>query len=232
MSAPAVLVVDDDAELRELLTASLGLDDHVVIVAATVADALRAVAEQPPALALVDLGLPDAEGLELVRLLSRRTPPIPVIVITARDDVDEKVRALRAGADDYITKPFHISEVNARVAAVLRRAAAPAGTADRATLRYADLAIDTEDVTVRRGDDLIALSPTEYRLLVYLAENAERVLSKSQILDRVWQYDFGGDTGVVERFVWNLRRKLDDGRAPLIRTVRGFGYLLSASPRE
>uniref|UniRef100_UPI00378303F7 response regulator transcription factor n=1 Tax=Pseudolysinimonas sp. TaxID=2680009 RepID=UPI00378303F7 len=183
-------------------------------------------------LALVDLGLPDAEGLELVRLLSRRTAPIPVIVLTARDDIDEKVRALRAGADDYITKPFHISEVNARVAAVLRRAAAPAGAADRATLRCADLSIDTENVTVRRGDELIALSPTEYRLLVYLAENAERVLSKSQILDRIWQYDFGGDTGVVERFVWNLRRKLDDGRAPLIRTVRGFGYLLSASSRE
>jgi two-component system OmpR family response regulator len=232
MGAPAVLVVDDDAELRELLTASLGLDGYAVTPAASVAEALRAVAATPPALALVDLGLPDAEGIELVRMLSSREPPIPVIVLTGRDDVDEKVRALRTGADDYVTKPFHISEVNARVEAVLRRAAAPAGSTEAGTLRYADLVVDPENVTVRRGDEPIALTPTEYRLLVYLIENAERVLSKSQILDRIWQYDFGGDSGVVERFIWNLRRKVDDGRAPLIRTVRGFGYLLSESSRE
>lgn len=171
--------------------------------------------------------LPGADGFEILQLLRARAVDVPVLFLTARDAVEDRVRGLRLGGDDYVTKPFSVVEVGARLQALLRRARGGAPAPEETTgLRCADLEIDDPRHEVRRAGEPVDLSPTEYRLLHYLLSHQGQVLSRAQILEAVWQYDFGGDTVVVERFVSNLRRKIDQGREPLLHTVRGVGYTL------
>jgi two-component system OmpR family response regulator len=218
-----VLVVDDDPHLAELLVTTLRFAGFQVAAAASGGAALRAADEFAPQIAVLDVLLPDLDGFEVVRRLRSGGHAFPVVFLTARDGVEDKITGLALGGDDYVTKPFSIGEVIARLHAVLRRTR---GGADETVLRCADLEMDQDAHRVRRGGQLIELSPTEYRLLRYLLVNAGRVVSKAQILDQVWQYDFGGDAGVVEKFVSNLRRKIDAESPPLLHTVRGFGYAL------
>ncbi|MEN4479496.1 response regulator transcription factor [Mycolicibacterium cosmeticum] len=173
-------------------------------------------------LALVDIGLPDVDGITLIPRIHQQSPMTGIILLTARNDIESKVGALRGGADDYVTKPFHPTEVVARVEAVWRRS----HDGDGERLSYGDLVVDLQRLIVERGGQVVTLTPTELRLLVYLLRNAERVVSRSQILDQVWQYSFQGEGVVVEKVVSNLRKKIDTNGEPLIQTVRGFGYTL------
>ncbi|WP_084128964.1 response regulator transcription factor [Demequina sp. NBRC 110055] len=222
MAAIRVLVVDDDPGIVEVLRAALEFAGCEVAVATSGVQALDRVGDAD--VAVLDLGLPGIDGMEVLRLLRGQGNAVPVLVLTSRDSIDERVAGLKTGADDYVVKPFAVAEVVARVEALARRAAG----SPVSVLRVADLDIDQEAKRVTRAGVEISLSPTEYRLLEHLAVNAGRVLSKSQLLDHVWGYDFGGDGNVVERFVSNLRRKIDDDRDPLLHTVRGFGYSLRA----
>ncbi|GLZ07536.1 DNA-binding response regulator [Actinomadura sp. NBRC 104412] len=218
-----LLVVDDDPHINELLVTTLRFAGYEVASAASGTEALRAATDFSPAVAILDVMLPDIDGFEVVRRLRRRGHTFAVLLLTARDGTEDKITGLALGGDDYVTKPFSIGEVIARLQALLRRVQ---GGADRAVLRYADLEMDEAGHQVRRAGQAVELSPTEYRLLRYLLLNAGRVVSKAQILDQVWQYDFGGDAGVVEKFMSNLRRKIDADRRPLLHTIRGFGYVL------
>lgn len=229
--SPRVLVVDDDLGIRELLTSVLGFSGFEVQTAATVGAGLTALRAWQPDVVVLDVMLPDADGIDMVRVVRRAGDRTPVLFLSARDTVADRVAGLTVGGDDYLTKPFDISEVVARVEAVLRRTRTDraAGVGDDEVLRYRDLRVDTARMTARRGDRDLDLTPTEFRLLAALAGSAERVLSKAQLLDRVWAYNFGGDASVVEKLVSRLRRKVDpDGEVPLVRTVRGFGYTLRA----
>lgn len=229
---PRVLVVDDEEQMRALVTSTLRFAGYDVVEAASGTEALARIGDADADLVVLDVGLPGLDGFELVRLLRGQGLTIPVLLLTARDDVDDRVRGLRLGADDYVTKPFSVAEVVARVEALLRRSSAGAESygADGDTMRLADLVLDRSARTVVRGDRPVQLSPTEFRLLEYLLENQGHVLSKSQILQRVWGYDFGG-ANVVERFVSNVRRKIDDDSdLALIQTVRGFGYTARLTP--
>jgi two-component system OmpR family response regulator len=232
MSDPAVparaagsrlLVVDDDPHIAELLVTTLRFTGFDVATAGSGTEALRVAAEFRPAVAILDVMLPDIDGFEVVRRLRDGGHRFGVLFLTARSGTADKITGLTLGGDDYVTKPFSIGEVVARLEALLRRSR-DAGHAR--VLRYADLEMDEDAHEVLRGGTPVELSPTEYRLLRYLLLNAGRVVSKAQILDQVWQYDFGGDAGVVEKFVSNLRRKIDVGGEPLLQTVRGFGYAL------
>jgi len=214
-----ILVVDDDPGLLELLLSALRFSGFEVEAAADVPAALAAIGARPPAAIVLDVMLPGTNGFDLVQLLRSRGVHVPVMFLTARTELDDRVRGLRLGGDDYLTKPFDVAEVAARLEALLRRA----GRADPEVLRCDDLEMDEPRHLVTRGGRPIELSPTEFRLLRYLLANTGRVVSKAQILDHVWQYDFGGDASVVERFVSNLRRKIGPS---LIHTVRGFGYSL------
>lgn len=221
-----ILVVDDDPGIGELLVSALGFAGFEVTAVTEVTAALKAITDGSVDALVLDVMLPGIDGFDLVALLRSKGEEIPVLLLTARDAVEDRVRGLRLGADDYVTKPFSVVEVVARLEALLRRAGSGSGPArpEDDTLRLADLELNEGVHSVVRGGEPIQLSPTEFRLLHYLLLNSGRVVSKAQILQHVWQYDFGGDSGVVERFVSNLRRKVDDGRAPLIHTVRGFGY--------
>jgi two-component system OmpR family response regulator len=221
-AGPRVLVVDDDPHISELLVTTLRFAGFGVRSAAGGRDALVEVDRFRPELLVLDVMLPDLDGFGVVRRLRDRGEQTPVLFLTARDGVDDRVEGLALGGDDYVTKPFSMAEVVARVRAILRRT----GGATDPVLRCADLTLDERTHEVRRADRAVELSPTEYRLLRYLLVNTGRVLSKAQILDHVWQYDFGGDGGVVEKFVSNLRRKIDFAEPALIHTVRGFGYAL------
>jgi two-component system OmpR family response regulator len=222
-----LLVVDDEPTIVSLLSASLRFVGFEVRTAASGAEALRIAAEFKPELLVLDVMLPDYDGFEVVRRLRSNGRHIPVLFLTARDGVQDKITGLTVGGDDYVTKPFSLEEVVARIKAVLRRTYAPLAPADqRATLRFHDLEMDEETHDVTRGGKLIKLSPTEYKLLHYLLANAERVVSKAQILDHVWRYDFGGDARIVESYISMLRRKVDITDIPLIHTLRGFGYSL------
>ncbi|EXU64169.1 alkaline phosphatase [Streptomyces sp. PRh5] len=221
-----VLVVDDDPGIRQLLISALGFAGFTVDAAGDLTEALAQVARRPPDVVVLDVMLPGADGFEILQLLRERGITVPVLFLTARDAVEDRVRGLRLGGDDYVTKPFSVVEVGARLQALLRRARGGPPAAEESTLRCADLEIDDLRHEVRRGGTLVDLSPTEYRLLHHLMSRQGQVLSRSQILEAVWQYDFGGDSVVVERFVSNLRRKIDHGRAPLLHTVRGIGYTL------
>ncbi len=224
---PRVLVVDDDGRIRELLESTLRFAGFDVAVAGTGRECLDAVVERAPDLILLDVMLPDLDGFELVRLLRSRRDPVPVVFLTARDAVGDRIAGLGIGADDYVTKPFDVGEVVARLEAVLRRTRGDGLDGDGGdTMRVGDLELDASAHRVHRGGRDVELSPTEYRLLHYLMVNAGRVVSKAQILDHVWQYDFGGDGAVVEKFISTLRRKVDAERPALIRTVRGFGYTI------
>jgi two-component system OmpR family response regulator len=220
-----VLVVDDDPGIRGLLTSALGFAGYQVDVAADVGQALDQVQAHRPDVIVLDVMLPGGTGFDIITLLRARNVAVPVLFLTARDAVEDRVRGLRLGGDDYVVKPFSVVEIGARIEALLRRARGTAVPADTA-LTFHDLTLDLQRHEVRRGDQLIQLSPTEFKLLHVLITRPGQVLSKAQILDAVWQYDFGGDSVVVERFISNLRRKIDAGHDPLIHTVRGVGYAL------
>jgi two-component system OmpR family response regulator len=224
--APArLLVVDDEEALVDLLGDALRFAGYEVHVARNGFDALKVAADVRPDLLVLDVNLPDLDGFEVCHRLRRDGEQAPVIFLTARDDPADLRTGFTRGGDDYVTKPFSLEELNFRIQAVLRRslrARAPEGD----TLRCGDLVMDIEAHRVTRGGAEVDLSPTEFRLLRYLLLNTGRVLSKTQILDHVWQYDFDGDGSVVESYISYLRKKLDQGESRLIHTVRGFGYTL------
>jgi two-component system OmpR family response regulator len=222
-----VLVVDDEPSICALLAATLRLIDFEVRTVAGGWEALTAAAEFAPDLIVLDVMLPDLDGFQVAQRLRRGGSPAPVLFLTARDAVQDRISGLTVGADDYVTKPFSLEEVVLRIQAILRRGSNGSGApADGRVLRYADLELDEDAHEVRRGGRLVNLSPTEFKLLHFLLLNAGRVVSKTQILDRVWKYDFGGDGRIVESYVYNLRRKIDLFGPPLIHTVRGVGYTL------
>ena len=222
-----VLVVDDEPNISALLSATLRLIDFDVRAAGGGNEALLAAAEFDPDLVVLDVMLPDLDGFQVAQRLRAAGRPVPVLFLTARDSVEDRISGLTVGGDDYVTKPFSLEEVVLRIRAILRRThAEPSPAADDGVLRYADLEMDEDAHEVRRGGKLVELSPTEFKLLRYLLTNAGRVVSKAQILDRVWSYDFGGEGRIVESYVYYLRRKIDKVSPPLIHTVRGVGYSL------
>ncbi len=221
--AARVLVTDDEDNIRFLLDAALRHFGFDVVLAANGREALGAVADDKPDLIVLDVMLPDLDGFEVCRRLRADGVRVPVLFLTARDGTEEKVRGLTLGGDDYVTKPFSLEEVVARVRAILRRAN---GEAPSSVLRFGDLEMDEDAHVVRRRGVSVDLSPTEYKLLRYLLINAGRVVTRAQILDHVWEYDFGGEATVVETYVSYLRKKLDPLGEPLIKTVRGVGYAL------
>ena len=225
--ATRVLVVDDEPNISALLSATLRLVEFDVRVAETGHRALVAVEEFEPDLVVLDVMLPDLDGFDVARRLRANGSRVPVLFLTARDALEDRISGLSAGADDYVTKPFSLEEVVLRIRAILRRSRPELdGPAAAGVLRYADLELDEDAHEVRRAGRLVDLSPTEFNLLKYLLINAGRVVSKAQILDRVWKYDFGGDGRIVESYVYYLRRKIDKTDPPLIHTVRGVGYAL------
>ena len=222
-----LLVVDDEATILELLSGSLRFAGFDVVTAANGTEAVRAAVVSRPDLVLLDVMMPDGDGFEVVRRIRSSGPDVPVIFLTARDEVADRVTGFALGGDDYVTKPFSLDEVLARIRAVLKRTrqAAPGSR-----LRIADLELDEDVHEVRRGGAVITLTPTEYRLLRFLMLNAGRVVSKGQILDHVWEYNPAGDGTVVEPCISYLRRKVDQREPRLVHTVRGFGYVLRIPP--
>ena len=218
-----ILVVDDEPSIVDAVATALRYEGFEVDEALNGREALSAVARREPALIVLDWMLPDIDGIEVGRRLRERGFKTAILFLTAKDSTESKVEALRAGGDDYVTKPFSLAEVVARVQAILRRtgSALPGDV-----LRYADLVLDEERHEVFRGETLIELTGTEFSLLRYFLLNPRRVLSKGQILQNVWRYDFGGNSNVVETYVSYLRKKLDAAGPPLIRTVRQAGYML------
>jgi two-component system, OmpR family, response regulator len=219
-----VLVVDDEPNITELLSMALRHEGFAVQTAGTGRGALAAVSQFRPALVILDIMLPDLDGFEVLRRLSAAGSKVPIIFLTARDATEDKVHGLTVGGDDYVSKPFSLEELLARVKVVLRRhGVTPEETS---VLTLADLELDDDAHEVRRGGHVIELTRTEYRLLRYLLANAGRVLTRAQILDHVWDYDFGGDGSILETYVSYLRRKVDRFDPPLLQTVRGIGYVL------
>jgi two-component system, OmpR family, response regulator len=220
-----ILVVEDEENLAHLLVGALRLAGFDVQIADTGRGALRAVDAFRPDLVLLDVMLPDLDGFAVhERLRERSSARLPVIFLTARQQVEDRLRGLTGGADDYIGKPFSLEELIARVQAVLRRTGSDIEQPHR--LVYLDLELDEQAHEVRRGGTVVSLTSTEFSVLRYLLANAGRVLSKAQILEHVWHYDFGGESNIVEVYVSNLRKKLDGLGPPLIQTVRGVGYVL------
>jgi len=219
------LVVDDEPSLGELLSTVLRYEGWQVESALTGHAAIRVARSLDPDVILLDIMLPDLGGLEVLRRIRTTHPHVPVLFLTAKDAVEDRVAGLTAGGDDYVTKPFSLEEVVARLRALLRRAGT---TAEReaSTLVVGDLTIDEDSHDVSRDGQEIRLTATEFELLRYFMRNPKRVLSKAQILDRVWNYDFGGQANIVELYVSYLRRKIDTGRVPMIHTLRGVGYML------
>lgn len=228
ISAPEarLLVVDDEPNIVELLEASLRFHGFDVTTCADGTTALSVAKDLQPDLMVTDVMMPGLNGFELVRSLRADGYQFPVLFLTAKDAVDDRVTGLTIGGDDYIVKPFSLSEVVARIRAVLKRTGNLPTRGVRTALVYDDLELDEAAHEVRRGQREIELSPTEFRLLRYLVQNAETVVSKAQILDHVWQYDFGGEVNVVESYISYLRRKVDIEEPHLIHTVRGVGYVL------
>jgi two-component system OmpR family response regulator len=224
MPGERLLLVDDEENLRSMLEAALRHNGFDVASAENGRDALVAVANDQPDAIVLDVMLPDLDGFEVCRRLRAEGARTPVLFLTARDATEDKVRGLTLGGDDYLVKPFSLDELVARVQALLRRAGLT--REDHSVLRCADLEMDDDAHRVTRAGNEVSLSPTEYNLLRYLLLNEGRVLSKAQILDHVWQYDFGGDGGVVETYIGYLRRKVDDVEPRLIQTIRGVGYTL------
>lgn len=220
-----VLVVDDEATLTDLLSMALRYEGWQVRSAGNGMAAVRMAREFEPDAVVLDIMLPDLDGLEVLRRLRGVRPDVPVLFLTARDAVEDRVAGLTAGGDDYVTKPFSLEEVVARLRALMRRAGVGT-TRDDAVLVVGDLSLDEDSHEVRRGGELVSLTATEFELLRYLMRNPRRVLSKAQILDRVWNYDFGGQANVVELYISYLRKKIDAGRPPMIHTLRGAGYVL------
>jgi two-component system OmpR family response regulator len=223
MGAQSILVVDDEPSIVDAVATALRYEGYEVEEATTGRDALDAVTRREPDLIVLDWMLPDIEGIEVGRRLRDRGFKSAVLFLTAKDATENKVEALRAGGDDYVTKPFSLAEIVARTQAILRRTA---GDLPGDVLRFADLVLDEARHEVHRAETLVSLTATEFNLLRYFMLNPRRVLSKAQILQNVWRYDFGGNANVVETYVSYLRRKLDSAGPPLIRTVRQAGYML------
>ena len=224
-----ILVVDDEPNITELVAMALRYEGFEVRTAAAGREALHTVADFRPSLMILDVMLPDIDGLEVLRRLTAEGRRVPVIFLTARDATEDKVHGLTVGGDDYVTKPFSIEELVARVRVVLRRHGE--GGSDTNRLMLADLVMDEDAHEVTRAGQPVELTPTEYRLLRYLLINTGRVLTRNQILDHVWDYDFGGDASVLETYISYLRRKVDRFEPALIQTVRGIGYVLRP-PRQ
>jgi two-component system OmpR family response regulator len=226
LATQRVLVVDDEKSISELITTSLRFVGFDVRTAATGAEALRVAEEFKPHALILDVMLPDLDGFEVCRQLRESGQEVGVLFLTAKDSTDDKIKGLTLGGDDYVTKPFSLEELVARLRALLRRTGVITSPLDEEKIRFADLELNEATHEVRRAGQLIDLSPTEFTLLRYLMINADRVVSKSQILDHVWQYDFRGDAGIVETYISYLRKKIDIFQPPLIHTVRGVGYRL------
>jgi two-component system, OmpR family, response regulator len=222
-----ILVVDDEENITDLLATALRYERFEVSVAHTGREAMRAVTSFRPHLIVLDVMLPDWDGFEITKRLADQRARVPVLFLTARDATGDRVRGLTLGGDDYVTKPFSLEELIARIRAILRRT--HASDDGSARLTYSDLEMDDDMHQVWRAGRSIELTATEYKLLRYLLANAPRVLSKSQILDHVWNYDFGGEGNVVETYVSYLRKKVDREGSPLIHTIRGVGYCLRQS---
>ena len=222
------LVVDDEPTLAELLSTALRYEGWQVEHALTGIAAVKQVKETDPDVIVLDVMLPDLSGLEVLRRVRATHPNVPVLFLTARDAVEDRIAGLTAGGDDYVTKPFSLEEVVARLRALLRRTGATTAR-DDAVLVVGDLVMDEDSHEVSRDGQDVRLTATEFELLRYFMRNPKRVLSKAQILDRVWQYDFGGQANIVELYVSYLRRKIDKGRTPMLHTLRGVGYVLKPS---
>ena len=223
MGGERLLLVDDEENLRSMLAAALSHSGFDVVTASNGRDALTMTKEVLPDLILLDVMMPDLDGFEVCRRLRAEYVKVPIIFLTARDETSDKVRGLATGGDDYLVKPFSLEELVARVEAVLRRSGL---TQSDAILRCEDLELDDDAHRVMRAGKEISLSPTEFNLLRFLLANQGRVLSRAQILDHVWQYDFGGDGRIVETYIAYLRKKVEIGGPKLIQTVRAVGYTL------
>ena len=221
-----ILVVDDEPNITELVSMALRYEGFEVDVASDGRSALARATTFRPHLIVLDVMLPDLDGFGVLKRIRADGHPVSVVFLTARDATEDKVNGLTLGGDDYVTKPFSVEELVARVRAVLRRTNAAGAAGGTARLTFADLELDEDTREVWRGDEPIELTATEFKLLRYLMLNARRVLSKAQILDHVWQYDFGGDANVVETYISYLRKKIAKVEPRLIHTVRGVGYRL------
>ncbi len=224
-SALRVLVVDDEVNIAELLGMALRYEGWETSLAHTGSQALSAARATSPDAIVLDIMLPDLDGLEVLRRVRGHLPEVPVLFLTAKDAVEDRVAGLTAGGDDYVTKPFSLEEVVARLRGLMRRAGATTRK-ETSVLRVGDLTLDEDTREVFRAGDEVVLTATEFELLRFLMRNPRRVLSKPQILDRVWNYDFGGQANVVELYISYLRKKIDAGRRPMIHTMRGAGYVL------
>jgi two-component system OmpR family response regulator len=224
--ASRVLVVDDEPNLVEVLSMALRYQGFEVQTAANGREAIAAVSSFKPHLMVLDVMLPDIEGFEVATRLGAQRAGVPIIFLTARDSTEDKVRGLSGGGDDYMTKPFSLEELVARIRTILRRTGR--ANADSGRLTFADLELDEESREVTRAGHSVELTATEYRLLRYLLLNPRRVMTRAELLDHVWDYDFGGDGRVLETYISYLRKKLDAHGPTLIRTVRGVGYGLKA----
>ncbi len=221
---PRILIVDDEPSIRELLTTSLRFAGFGVRAVANGAQTISAVLEEEPDLIILDVMLPDMNGFSVTKRLRSAGYTAPILFLTAKDDTEDKVQGLSVGGDDYVTKPFSLDEIIARIKAILRRTTPEE---EETSLTIGPITMDQDTHEVQVGDTSVELSPTEYKLLRYLMQNPNRVLSKAQILDHVWEYDFNGDAGIVESYISYLRRKLDPlTDESLIQTKRGFGYML------
>jgi two-component system OmpR family response regulator len=227
MAEARLLVVDDEPNIVELLSVSLRYAGFEVASAMSGRDAVAQARQFRPDLVLLDVMLPDVDGFDVLRRLRGEGTRVPVLFLTARDATEDKINGLTLGGDDYVTKPFSLEEVIARIRAVLRRAQEQAGAGvTNAKMTFADIELDDDTHEVWKAGEPVALSPTEFKLLRYLLNNSGRVLSKAQILDHVWHYDFGGDGSVVESYISYLRKKIDTTQPRLIHTLRGVGYVL------
>ena len=229
-SPARVLVVDDEVNIAELLAMALRYEGWEIRMAHTGTDAVAAARDFRPDAMVLDIMLPDFDGLEVLRRIRADGDDAPVLFLTAKDAVEDRIAGLTAGGDDYVTKPFSLEEVVARLRGLIRRAGTAAQAEHANLLVVGDLTLDEDSREVRRSGDEVTLTATEFELLRFLMRNPRRVLSKAQILDRVWQYDFGGQANVVELYVSYLRKKIDAGREPMIHTMRGAGYVLKPAP--
>jgi two-component system OmpR family response regulator len=220
------VVVDDEDSLTDLLSMALRYEGWDVRLASDGQKALSVVREFRPDVIVLDIMLPDIDGLQVLQRLRADGNQTPILFLTAKDSLDDRIAGLTVGGDDYVTKPFSLEELVARLRALIRRAGLTSEDTNDSYLVVGDLELDEDSYEVRRGGELIELTATEFELLRYLMRNPRRVLSKMQILDRVWSYDFGGKSSVVEIYISYLRKKIDFGRSAMIHTVRGVGYVL------
>jgi len=223
-----ILAVDDEPMLTDLLAMALRMEGWEVRTAGSGLEALQIAREFEPDALVLDVMMPDLDGMGVLRRLREAGNLVPVVFLTAKDSVGDRIAGLTAGGDDYVTKPFSLEEVIARLRAVIRRSGHGRAEDEQSILRVADLSLNEDSHEVFRGDDEIELTATEFELLRFLMRNERRVLSKAQILDRVWSYDFGGKSSVVELYISYLRKKIDAGRTPLLHTVRGVGYMIKS----